>query len=128
VKTFNKAHARLIEEYNSATRQNRVKKELSRLRVLDIAQKEKISIHAARERVRNEITNETPKGPPTHRDEYHMIDVLHEAVIGLPWAKEPLGWCQSAKQPWTFADLYAALDAAYLQEQVEQDARRRDRA
>jgi hypothetical protein len=49
-------------------------------------------------------------------------------VIGLPWAKEPLGRCQSAKQPWTFAELYAALDAAYLQEQEEQDSRRRDRA
>jgi hypothetical protein len=63
----------LLKEYNSATRQNRVKKELSRLRVLDIAQKEKISIHAALERVRNEITNKTPQGPPTHCDEYHKI-------------------------------------------------------
>jgi hypothetical protein len=49
-------------------------------------------------------------------------------VIGLPWAKEPLGRCQSANIPWTFAELYAALDVAYLQEKEEQDARRRDRA
>jgi predicted phage-related endonuclease len=53
VKTFNEAHARLLEEHNSSTRQNRVKKELSRLRVLEIAQKEKIYIHAAVERARN---------------------------------------------------------------------------
>jgi hypothetical protein len=104
----------LIEEYNSTTRQNRVTKELSRLRVLEVAQKEKISIHAALERDRNKITNKAPQGPPTHRDEYHKIDFLHDPVIVLPWAKEPLGRCQSAKVPWTFAKLYAALDAAYL--------------
>jgi hypothetical protein len=120
--TFTEAHTRLLEEFNSTTRQNRVKKVLSRLRVLEVAQKEKISILAALERVCKEITNKAPKEPPTHRDEYHKIDFLHDAVIGLPWAKEPLGRRHSAKVPWTFAELYAALDAANLQEQEEQDS------
>jgi Zinc knuckle len=128
VQTLNEAYARLLEVYNSATRQTRAKKEFSHLRVLEVAQKEKVSIHAALERVRNEITIKAPQGPPTHRDKYHKIDFSHDAVIGLPWAKEPLGRCQSAKVPWTIAELYEALYAAYLQEQEEKDARRHDQA
>jgi hypothetical protein len=40
-------------------------------------------------------------------------------VVGATWAKSALSSSQSASPPWTFQTLYAALDAAWLQEQEE---------
>jgi hypothetical protein len=42
------------------------------------------------------------------------------------WAKNPLSSAQSSSPRWGFQKLYAALDAAWMQEQEEADARRGD--
>jgi hypothetical protein len=47
-------------------------------------------------------------------------------VIGASWAKSALSISQSASPPWSFQALYAALAAAWLQEQEEIEARQID--
>jgi hypothetical protein len=48
------------------------------------------------------------------------------AVVGANWAKSALSNCQSASPPRSFQALYAALDAAWLQEPEEIEARQTD--
>jgi hypothetical protein len=50
----------------------------------------------------------------------------YKAVVGASWAKSALSKYQSASPPWSFQALYAALDATWLQEQEEIEARQID--
>jgi Zinc knuckle len=54
------------------------------------------------------------------------VEYLYKAVVGATWAKSVLSSSQSASPPWDFQTLYAALDAAWLQEQEEVEPRQFD--
>ena len=126
VDTFSEACKILTEEYNSLTRQSRVRKHLQSLRLADVMKRKKLSITEGLEELRDVITRLTPQGPPTHRNDEDKVEYLYKAVVGATWAKSALSNSQSSSPPWNFHQLYSALDAAWLQEQEEKEARKRD--
>ena len=124
---FNSAASLMVKEFNSLTRQNRVRKLLQNLRLSRIIDTKRIPVSEALEELRETITKYTPQGPPTHQSEQDKTEYLHDAVIGVEWAKSVLTQSLAAIPPWTFQQLYTALDAAWLQEQKQKEGIRRDR-
>ena len=116
----------MSSEFNSLTRQTRVRKHLQSIRLNDIMAKKKLSVPEALENIRETITKFAPQGPQAHRTEESKTEYLYKAVIGAPWAKSTLSLSQSSIPPWNFQQLYTALDSAWLQEQEEEEARKRD--
>jgi hypothetical protein len=124
--TFAGANSMMQEEFNSLTRQNRVRKHLEKLRFSTIVGNRRCTVTEALEELREIITKLTPRGPRTHRSEEDKMKYLYKAVVGATWDKSALSSSQSASPPWNFQTLYAALDAAWLQEQEEVEARQFD--
>ena len=79
------------------------------------------------ENLRETITKFTRQGPATHRSEQDKTEYIHGSVIGLDWAKSVLSQSIASRPSWTFQQLYTALDAAWLQEQKQDNGNRRDR-
>ena len=124
--SFAEALQMLRKEYNSITRQSRVRRHLQSLRLNDIMAKKKLTVTEALEQVRETITRLAPQGPLIHRNDEDKVEYLYKAVVGAEWAKNALSSSQSSNPPWNFQQLYSALDAAWLQEQEEKEARKRD--
>lgn len=125
--SFAEACSLMQQEFNSLTRQSRVRKHLQKLRIGEIMSRKKCSVAEALEELREIITKLAPQGPKTHRSDEAKVEYLYQAVVGASWAKASLSASQSSNPPWTFQQLYSSLDAAWLQEQEEIEARQRDK-
>ena len=123
---FNSATLLMVNEFNSLTRQSRARKRLQNLELPQIMETKRIPVSEALEELRETITNCTPQGPPTHQSEQDKTEYLHDAVIGVEWAKSVLTQSLATIPPWTFQQLYTALDSTWLQEQKQKEGRRRD--
>lgn len=124
--SFDSAVRRMLQEFNSITRQNRVRKLLQNLRLSQILKTKNCSVSEALEELRETITRYTPQGPQTHRSDLDKTEYLHDAVIGIEWAKAVLTQSLASTPPWTFQQMYTALDASWLQEQKQNESRKRD--
>jgi hypothetical protein len=62
-----------------------------------------------------------------HKYLRHKVEYLYEAVVGASWAMSSLSASPSSTPTWTFQQLYSSLDASWLQEQEEVEARQRDK-
>lgn len=113
-------------EFNSITRQTRVRKNLQSLRLNDIMSRKKLTVSETLEYLRETITKLALQGPVSHRSDEARTEYLYKAVVGAPWAKNAISTFQSSNPPWNFEQLYKALDAALLQEQEEIEACQRD--
>ena len=78
------------------------------------------------EELREIITRFAPQGPQTHRFEEDKVEYIYKAVVGASWTKSALANSQSTFNPCDFQHLYTALDAAWLQDQEEQEGRKKD--
>ena len=116
----------MVNEFNSLTRQNRVRKLLQKPRLSRILETKRIPVSEALEELRETITKYTPQGPPTHHSEQDKTQYLHDAVIGVECTKSVLTQSLAALPPWKFQQLYTALDAAWLQEQKQKEGHRLD--
>jgi hypothetical protein len=125
--SFSEACSLMQQEFNSLTRQSRVRKHLQKLRIGEVMNRKKCSVAEALEELRELITKLAPQGPKTHRSDEAKVEYLYQAVVGASWAKASLSASQSSNPPWTFQKLYSSLDAAWLQEQEEIEARQRDK-
>jgi Zinc knuckle len=124
--TFAEATSMMQEEFNSLTRQNRVRKHLQKLRLSTTVGNRRYTVTEALEELREIIDKLTPQGPMTHRSKEDKAEYLYKAVVGATWANSALSSSQSSSPPWNFQTLYAAFDAAWLQEQEEVEARQFD--
>jgi Zinc knuckle len=113
-------------EFNSVTRQNRIRKHLQKLRIGDIMTRKTCSVTEALEELREIITKLSTQGPRNHRSDDDKAEYLYKAVVGAHWAKASLSASQSSSPTWTFQQLYSSLDESWLQEQEEVEARQRD--
>lgn len=125
VKKFDEACEMMKKEYNSKTRQNRVRKMLQGLRLTQIMEKSNIPVNEALEKLKETISRHAPNGPENYRDDQSLKEYLENAVVGLSWARNALMQSE-AETGWTFNKLYTSLDAAYLQSQREEEANKRD--
>jgi hypothetical protein len=69
------------KEFNSLTRQNRVRKHLQKLRLSNIVGKRRCTVTDALEELREIITKLTPQGPRTHISEENKVEYLNKAVV-----------------------------------------------
>ena len=122
---YESAKQLMINEYNSRTRQNRVRKMLQGLRLSQIMEEKKIPANEALEKLKDTISKHAPNGPENHRGDSSLKEYLEQAVVGNDWARTPLMQSE-AEAGWNFTRLYTALDAAYLQHQREEEAKKRD--
>jgi hypothetical protein len=60
-------------DYNNATTQHRIRQYLRGLRLFDIIKVMNLSVSAALEHLREEITKLSAHGPPSHRGEEHKV-------------------------------------------------------
>jgi hypothetical protein len=88
--SFTTALAMMQAEYNIATRQHRIRQYLHGLRLFDIIKEKSLSVSAALEYLREEITKLSPHDPPSHHGEEHKVVYLQKAVVGAMCAKNPL--------------------------------------
>jgi len=117
VVTFAEAVQKLNDEYNSPARQAAVKWELASLRVSILVAKGQTEM-AALTSVHQTISKLAPQLPPSHRGDAHLVDFLHRAVVGMPWAFQPL--CRIATNGLSFSQLHGELS---LTLQLHEEAR-----
>ena len=111
---------------NSITRQNRIRKLLQNLRLSQILKTKNCSVSEALAELCENITQYTPQGPPARRSDPDKTEYLYDAVIGTEWAKPVLTQSLASTPPWTFQQMCSALDAAWLQEQKQNESRKPD--
>ena len=87
VHNFNEACSLMNTEHKSVARQNRIRTQLSRLRVSNHITTG-VTASDALECVHRKITKLYLLGPIAYRTEAHKIDYLRSAVICMSWAKE----------------------------------------
>jgi hypothetical protein len=100
----------MLREYNSPTRQLRVRKSLKSLRIENFNQERDFSGKGFRNKYCT-ITNLAPQGPEGFSRDIHCIDYLRDSVLGVEWAKGPLSRIESEKM--SCHDLFSALESAY---------------
>jgi hypothetical protein len=113
--TFAEATGILQEEFNSLTRQSRVRKHLQKLRLSTIIGDRRCSVTESLEEMQEMITKLTPQGLRTHRSEEDKMEYLYKAVIGATRAKSALSSSRCASPLWNLQTFYPAIDAAWQQ-------------
>lgn len=76
-------------EYNPPVKQMRVKNTLSNLRMNVLVATGQSEASALRD-VYQTILKLLPRVPVGYRDDSHKVDFLRGAVVGYPWATQPL--------------------------------------
>lgn len=107
--TFNQAVDSVNAEYNSIVRQNRVKNYLTSYRMSTLLAESKTET-AALEQTYKTITKLAFQVPRAYQGDEHKVEFLRKAVVGSPWATEPLS--RIATNQLTFQQLYGELEAA----------------
>lgn len=121
VRNYEQVKQEMLQEFNNATRQNRVRQYLLSLTLNTIMKDKSCNVSAGLEHLRNIITKFAPQGPPSHRDDAHKVEYLCNAVKKHSWAKLSINNCYSQTPPWNFNTLWNSLDSAWLQEQRDKD-------
>lgn len=106
VATFSEAVLLMNKQYNSTTRQTAVQNRLSSLRFGKLL-KQGMDDKTALQTIYKTITKLAPQLPTNYRDDTHKRDYLRLAVVGVPWARAPLGRLTTVDM--NFEELYAAL-------------------
>lgn len=125
VSSFQETCAIMNDEYNSFTRQSRIRNHLNRLRVTEYMTKGHNDTQAL-ELVHRTICKLHKQGPLSYRSEAHKIDYLRNAVMGMTWARDPL--CRIAPMQLTYQQLYSQLEASIQQMKDEKTVMLSDRA
>ncbi len=107
--SFNQAVDMVSAEYNSIVRQNRVKNYLVGYRMSTLIS-DGVTEAAALEQTYKTITKLAPQVPRSHQGDAHKVEFSRNAVVGSPWATEPLS--RIATHGLTFQQLYGELEAA----------------
>jgi len=107
--SFTHAVDQVSAEYNSIAPQNRVKNYLKSYRMRTLMA-EGMTETAALEQTYKTITKLAPQVPLSYQGDEHKVELLRKAVIGSPWATEPLS--RIATNQLTFQQLYGELEAA----------------
>lgn len=107
--SFSQAVDMVSAEYNSIVRQNRVKNYLVGYRMSTLLS-DGVTEAAALEQTYKTITKLAPQVPRSHQGDAHKVEFLRNAVVGSPWATEPLS--RIATHGLTFQQLYGELEAA----------------
>ncbi|KAK1864449.1 hypothetical protein I4F81_006995 [Pyropia yezoensis] len=107
--SFSQAVDMVSTEYNSIVRQNRAKNYLVGYRMSTLLS-DGVTEAAALEQAYKTITKLTPQVPRSNQGDAHQVDFLRNAVVGSPWATEPLS--RIATHGLTFHQLYVELEAA----------------
>lgn len=115
--TYVQAVDMIDKEYNSPVRQTRVKNYLSSLRVSTFVE-EGTEISQALAKIYKTILKMSRQVPRTFQGDAHRIEFLRHAVIGFPWAHDPLS--RIASHQLGFQQLYGELEAAL---QLDKEAR-----
>lgn len=82
-----------------------------------------MTVTKAIEFVGEEIAKNADQAFIPRRCEASRFEYVRRSDVRLKLAKEPLGRCHAADLTRTFKELHAALDAAYLQDEEEEEAR-----
>ena len=125
VPTFAEACVKMRTEFNSITRQNRVRKYLQGLRLTAVMRERSCSVTEALEELRETITKFAQQGPRNYRSEEDKVDYLYRAVVCHEWASNSLSQ-PIASEPADFQQMFTDLDSAWLQQQEETEGRKRD--
>ena len=118
VRSYNEAVKRMNQEFNSATKQEKILTQLRSLRITKLISST-TSASTALDTIYQTITKLTPQAPPSHRHDAHMLEFLRKAVIGQKWAGDALK--RAAPDKLSFHQLYVNLEAA-LQHHLEEVA------
>ena len=117
VSTFGEAISVIMNHFNSADVQQRVKADLSTLSFIKFVEKNG-SMAKGLSSLATYIANRTPQCPPCFRSESHKVDFLKQAVLEQPWAREVLIRIKANTQ---FQPLYTELaNALQLHQEVLQ--------
>lgn len=115
--TFEKATNSVIKQFDTKTKQTRVRQYLQSLTLTEIVNNKSCTISDGLEELRSTISKLAPQGPTAHRTEEAKIDYMYNAVLQHEWASTVLNSCYTEDSKMTFNKLCNALDSAYLQHQ-----------
>lgn len=102
------AVARIRAEYHSAVHQSQAQNTLSSLRMASFVANGMTEQDALAETYRT-IARTAKLLPPSHQGEAHRVNYLRGAVVGYPWATEPLSRIPTARLG--FQQLYGELQS-----------------
>ena len=107
------------KEYNSYTRQVRIRNEVCHLRVSTMRTADGDEIEAL-QNIHSKITKLYMLGPSAYRTESHKIDYLRNAVTGTTWATAPLSRMSTTNMK--YQELYARLESSIQHEKDTKQA------
>jgi hypothetical protein len=116
-KSITDVHVEMLLEFNSITRQCRVKNQMRALRLNAIVETKQLTESEALDFIREKITTMLPQCPESFNNEAYKAELLRESVIGALWATEAIGRCSSNNS--TFQELFQALHLALHQHEEE---------
>ena len=111
VQTFADACVKMRTEFNSITRQNRVRKYLQGLWLTAVMRERSRSVTEALEEFRETITKFAQQSSRNHRSEEDKMEYLYRAVVGHEWASNSLSQA-IASEPADFQQMFTNLDSA----------------
>jgi hypothetical protein len=97
--SFSEACSLMQQEFNSLSRQSRVRKHLQNLQIGEVLNRKKVKVAEALEELRELITKLAPQGPKTHCSDEAKVQYLYQAVVGASWEKASLSASQSFNHP-----------------------------
>lgn len=105
----------MISEYSKIACQNVVRQHMQDLTLNMTMEKYSCDISHGSEKLRKTMTTFSPQSPKCFRSEKATVEYLLDVETGYEWAKSALAQCCLHDSPWSFLQLYTALDAAWLQ-------------
>jgi len=124
-RTYIQAVGRIAAEYNSPVKQNQIHNKLTDLRMRSFVVKG-MKIGDALTETYRVILKLSKMAPPAFVGEYYRVSYLRDAVIGYPWATEPLS--RMSKHNVSFLMLFNELQSALHLHEEAQRAVLRDNA
>jgi hypothetical protein len=112
----------MSKEFNSITRQEKVKNQLHSLKLHHFVELKGMTANEALDHIQAKINAMLPQCPKEFNHDSYKRDLLRAAVVGNRWASEPISRCTSNGS--TFQEMFQALHSSLHQHEEEIRARR----
>jgi hypothetical protein len=120
--TIEEVYQLMSKEFNSITRQEKVKNQLHSLKLHHFVKLKGMTANEALDHIQAKINAMLPQCPKEFNHDSYNRDLLRAAVVGNRWASEPISRCTGVGS--TFQEMFQALHSSLHQHEEEIRARR----
>jgi hypothetical protein len=115
--TIEEVYHLMSKEFNSITRQEKVKKQLHSLKLHHFVELKRMTANEALDHIQTKINAMLPQCPKEFNHDSYKRDLLRAPAVGNSWASEPISRCASIGS--TFQEMFQALHSSLHQLEEE---------